>query len=262
MPAFRLLLPMLLVLSLIGCDGADKAPASPADGMTMRVYSVPADRAGALVYSLNEALAPTKDQALGKVSLGADGQIIVLAPDSLHPSIEKSLQQIVSGAPQEVGNTTPQLRLRMWSVDALPGAGEDSADLEPLDAALGELRKARGVVHFVLRDEVESVSTDGLNVRRTWGAHGVGNAAQVLKYRIDRSAGKRSLNFSFQDSNYMQAEGRSSPSGVIDTFVETTTAAVIGQTLVLASQPVAGADKESPAATRYYIVRIDEVGAD
>lgn len=260
-----LLAVLLAALALGGCGNADKDAKSPADGMTMRVYTVPPERAQDLASSLNQALAPSQEHALGKATLGSDGQIIVLAPDSLHPSIEKSLQDITSATPA-VGNSNPQLRLRLWSVDAVPATGEDSSGLAGIKGALDELRKQRGPLHFVLRDEIESVSTDNDEVRRTWRVRKpVANGPTVqqsLNYRISRETGTRKIFLAFNDTNVPSGSPPDTAYSHASNLVETSTVVVSGQTLVLAGQPLPD-EEESPAGiTRYYIIRIDELGAD
>lgn len=85
MSVFRILMVLLLVGALVGCDVARNPPAS-AD-MSMRVYDVPPERAVSIRDSLNEAMSLAQDGAVGKASIGADGRLVVLAPDALHASI-------------------------------------------------------------------------------------------------------------------------------------------------------------------------------
>ena len=258
---------LLMVLMLGGCGNADKDAKSPADGMTMRVYTVAPERAQDLTNGLNQALALSESNALGRASLAADGQgkIIVLAPDALHASIEASLKEVAGDLAVSSARGDAQLRLQLWSVDAMPGEGEDSSGLAGIKGALDELRKQRGPAHFVLRDQIESVSTDDEEVKRTWKVHqpyaGGPMAQQSLSYRIFRQQGVRKIFLAYDDANVPSqspADARYSRA----TNIRTATAVVTGQTLVLASQPLPGT-AESPAdITRYYIIRIDELGAD
>lgn len=259
----------LLLLCLFAMLAACKREGDGAGEMSMRVYQVPAERAQAVVVSINQALsmnrAPdSKAPLLGQASLGGNGQVIVLAADSLHPSIEKSLQDIMASQP--IGaDARGQLRLRFWSVDMLPGAENDSPGLATIESALAELRKNAGAVHFALRDHMESVSTDvpspgGGQPRRSWDSVRVGTTnepvRQVLTYSIDSRNGVHSLELQFSDANH---PGPSQPGEALGIYTATTV--TLGQTLVLASQPVMPIAEGAPGATRYYILRVDAVDA-
>lgn len=236
----------------------------------MRVYEVPPDRASALVYSLNQALfaGPRPDgdssqAALGKVSLGGHGQLIVVADASLHPSIERSLQAIMAATPAG-GAAEPQLRLRFWSVDFLAGGGSDAPALRSLKPALDELRSAAGQGHFALRDHLESVSAVDpgrqRGVRRHWDSVRVGAEGEVVEqalgYTIEKADGAYQLALEFNDRNFPPSKH-----GAVDRKTTTSTSLVLGQTLVLASQPFVSPAPSTESGMRYYIIRVDPVAS-
>lgn len=257
-----LLLCLAVLLSACSAGSADR------EEMSMRVYQVPPDRAQAVMVSLNQALAMNRAPAsealpLGQASLGGDGQIIVLAANSLHPSIEKSLETIMASQPADSG-ARERLRLRFWSVDMLAGAQADSAGLASVENALSELREKAGDVHFVLRDSIESISTEQphrvAHARRDWDSVRVGTedeaVRQSLTYAVAKANGRYTLEFQFSDANH---PGKAR--GTDGLGIYTTTTVQLGQTLVLASQPVMPVTAGSTGATRYYIVRVEPTDA-
>jgi hypothetical protein len=259
-------LPVLLCCLVLVAACGPRVSSDPA-AMTMRVHSVPPDRAEAMMGSLNRALRLGSESSVGTVSLGAPGELIVLAPESLQPSIEQSVQKLNAAHPDSGTRAVPQLRLRFWSVDASPGPGEDSPGLAPIAPALDALRKVQGDAHFVLRDEVESVSADGRPVRRDWSAAPTAQdarpATQKLQYSIMADRGQRWLELSFHDANHPRQAGATPGNAPrAATSISTSTTVTLGQTLVLATQPALAATPGGAASTRYYIVRVDDVGAD
>lgn len=264
----RLLCLSVIVLSLAACERSGDAPAP--NTMTMRVYDVSPDRATALRDSLNEALNSAND-GNGRVSVGAAGKLVVLAPEHLHPSIEASLVQLKNQV--ESPAVESSLRLSLWTIDALPGDGESSPGLDALKPALDALREQSGAARFILRDRIESVSVSGQTAKRTWGvqtARGA-NVTQALAYEITRAGEDAARLYLHLDDRLLAFDPSANEPperGLITntpargtSMVETTALVGKGQLLVLASQPMVDA-RTGEALSRYYIVRVDAVGAD
>lgn len=264
----RVLIGMLSLFFLAACGSRDAGPGVAE--MTMQVHTVPPERAEELRDRLNYVLSASEDSRLGKVSVSAQGQLLVLAPARLQPSIEASLKDILTASPQQSGLTKvlPQLQFKLWSVDAISGAGTDSEGLEEIEPALQELRSSAGAAHFVLRDRSESVSMPGEEVYRNWHSNPtramLDEYAQRLQYTISDEARGRVLRVDFNDRNYPPPR---TPDGLelgtpVGTALRTVVKVAEGQILVIGSQPVVAAGDAGLSSTRYYIVRIDEIGAD
>ena len=268
MTAQRVLIGILSLFFLVACGSRDAG--TDATQMTMQVHAVPPDRAEELRDRLNYVLSASEDSRLGKVSVSAQGQLLVLAPARLQPSIEASLKDILTASPQQSGlaKALPQLQLRFWSVDAMSGEGTDSEGLKDIEPALQELRRSEGAMHFLLRDRTESVSMPGEEAYRNWHSNParamLDEYAQRLQYTITDESRGRVLRIDFNDRNYPPAR---TPDGSeigtpIGTALRTVATVAKGQTLVIGSQPVVAVGDAGLSSTRYYIVRIDEVGAD
>lgn len=260
---------------LAGCSAGGSASGDgAAQHMEMRVYAVPPERTDALGNTLNTVFATSDKIAIGKASSPAPGQLLVLAPADLHGSIEASLRTLTSDTSPAAPAAAPrQFRLSYWSVDALPESGKDDLELEPLQGALGTVRKQLGPVRFVLRDEVSAVSSAGQLVQRSWpGAKLTRDSSrpvQELRYQLEDAAPaglKLTLSNSDQVPVVLSRDGENQVQ-YIAVGSNTTTAIRLGQTLVLARNPIprdpvsSGETTVSNRTTRLYLVRVDEVPA-
>lgn len=265
---------LILILAaglLGGCGGGADSGTPYAPKLEMRVYNVPPEQTETLSRTLNSVFAGDEKTVLGKVSSPAPGQLVVLAPASLHGSIEASLRALTKEQATKE-NTTPAkadgpLRLSFWSVDAVPENGADDPALAALTPALDEARKQLGIVHFELRDHVSGVSSLGQDVERSWTGSGTARvpAAPVRELRYTLKSGSPSLmlnlNFSEQVPVVQTLNGVSSVS-YLATGANTTTAIAPGQTLVVTQNPVPDSDGTAPVPiTRLYLVRVDAVPA-
>ncbi len=266
----------VLALGLLaGCSvGGSASSDGAAPRMEVRVYAVPPERTEALGNTLNAVFSTSENAAIGKASSPAPGQLVVLAPANLHASIEASLRALTSDANPAVPVAAPkQFRLSFWSVDALPESGKDDLELEPLQGALGEARKQLGPVRFVLRDEVSAVSSAGQPVERSWpGAkltNDSGRPVQKLRYQLEDTAPaglKLTLSNSDQVPVVLSRDGQNELQ-YVNVGSNTTTALRLGQTLVLARNPIprdpvsTGETTVSNRTTRLYLVRVDDVPA-
>jgi len=260
---------------LAGCSpGGSPSGDAAAQHMEMRVYAVPPEQTDALGNTLNTVFATSGSVSIGKASSPVPGQLLVLAPANLHGSIEASLRALTNGGGPAAAAAAPkQFRLSFWSVDALPESGKDDLELEPLQGALGEARKQLGPVRFVLRDEVSAVSSAGQSVQRSWpGAkltNDSGRPVQKLQYQLEDVAPaglKLTLSNSDQVPVVLSRDGQNDVQ-YVNVGSNTTTAIRLGQTLVLARNPIprdpvsTGETTVSNRTTRLYLVRVDDVPA-
>jgi hypothetical protein len=260
----RSLCASLLVLPLLAGCGVGHSSAPDQAQMELRIYHVPPEKTDAVRTALVESLAGGKN-SVGNVSTPAPGELLVLAPASLQRSIGAALEYLAH--PAQTGQTAPvQMRLQFWSVDALAGTGADDAALSGIPAALGEMRKSLGEVHFMLIDHVGAVSGIGSKwVKKSWLVQSAGKSSGVVKqieYRITGSRDALSLEIDLHDQLPVGDGGPSGTYRVSET--DMTVPIRPGQTLVLSQGPVPtepGVSKAQATATRLYLVRVDPVPA-
>ncbi len=264
----RYFLALFLATGLLAGCGGDAGPAN-VPKLEMRVYDVPPDQTETLSRTLNSVFASDEKTALGKASSPSPGRLVVLAPASLHGSIEASLRTLAKEQAARA-NPTPAkvdgpLRLSFWSVDAVPENGADDPALVALMPALDEARKQMGIVHFELRDHVSGVSSLGENVERSWTGSGTQRVAAApirqLTYMLKNGSPSLMLNLDFKEQvPVVQTMNGLTNVNYISTGANTTTAVLPGQTLVVTQNPVPDSDgTASVPVTRLYLVRVDAV---
>ncbi len=132
------------LLLLAACE---RTPDSSAGGgteppSTLRVYTVPADRAQEIYNALRGALGKN-----GSVSLALPDQLIVVAPQTLQTSVAENLGDLMKAAPP-AADPGP-VRLQVWVVDVADTATVDPR-LKPVETALNALRESLVAPGFVL----------------------------------------------------------------------------------------------------------------
>lgn len=146
-------LAFLAAVAASACTGQDRTEP------TLRVYEVPPGRTEALGMALNDVFMAAEGQApAGKASSRIPGQLLVLAPDAMHASIDKTLGRLIGDAD---GGTPTNVQLRFWVLDAMPGStGESSSDVpEPVLASLQQQFPQHA---FLLYDQAR-LGIDGRN---------------------------------------------------------------------------------------------------
>lgn len=173
-----------LVLSLVAVwQGERHTTAEPTEPMLLQVHHVPPVRAGDIRIALEKSLSMGDGQLpLGRVSTtGLEGQLLVLAPESVQEDIEQAIVALGGsagpGAPDS-GDTT--IEFDLWLIDAIPGESADDPALAPIAAALDGARKALGAVRFERRDALSVATRTGSGNfnARTAGGFSVGGAVQ------------------------------------------------------------------------------------
>lgn len=255
------------LLALAGCGGhgADNAQAE----LDLRLYAVPPDSTERVRGALERVLASEDKNRFARVSSPAQGQLLVLAPTELQGSIA-AVVEALAREPKDAGKAPAQIRLHLWTVDATPGNAPDDPALQPVRAALDEVRGALGgPMQFILRDSTTAVSGIGQKVDRRWpfrdDAHAAANSINQLHYSTTaaREGVILAINVTQQIPVGSALPNGAPSEGYFDTGTETTMPVRLGQTLVLSqsSMPSAGGENKAAALTRFYIIRIDPVSS-
>lgn len=246
------------LLALAGCNRTD------VDGgrLDLRLYPVPADSTERLRAALERVLATEDKSRLARVSSPSQGRLLVLAPVDMQGSIGAVIEAL-SAPTKDAGKLPAQIRLRLWTVDATPGAAADDPALQPLRPALDEARSALGAVQFALRDTTAVVSGIGQRVERSWPTRDDLDARTASTSQLVYSTTPAPDGVVLEINVGQQiAVGPAAPGGYLHVGTETTTPLRLGQTLVLSQSPLpaASGDKAAPV-TRLYIVRVDPVSS-
>lgn len=137
------------LLLLAACDRPDgtTAGATAEPPSTLRVYSVPAERAQALQGALAVALGKN-----GRVSLAPPDRLIVVAPQVLQTSVAENLGELMKAAPPAAPDPGP-VRLVTWVVDVAEVATVDTR-LKPIESTLAALREPLAAPGFSLFGQI------------------------------------------------------------------------------------------------------------
>ena len=239
----------LLILLLAACLDACRSPAAANAGaqpMELKLYTVPPAQTGGILGALQRSL-----HDHGQASSPAPGKLLVYAPGSNQASIADAIEAL---SHVDAGDNTPaRLQVNFWVVQAVSGAGTDSAQLKPLAAALHTLRESLGAVHFVLQGTAASVaSPDGSNngIETSDGRSFGFSARMAERHRI-------ALSLQYHDRN---------PDGIRQ--LDTQTSLSPGEYVVLASAPQTPATAQPATADpnagglQLLVARVDSAGQD
>jgi hypothetical protein len=142
------------------------------DAVTIRSYPVPPEIAGEMRSALADALTTSsKDGApLGRVSLTADGHLLVVAPGSVQRGVQRLLAEVAATKP----SPTPSIHFEIWMVSAAPGApttSDNGPGLVEVGPALADIQKTRGPLHFELIEKLALETRAGTEDSEIQGAH-------------------------------------------------------------------------------------------
>jgi hypothetical protein len=237
--SFKSLL-LALVLVVTGCHLGDPSAANPMAGLVLRTYDVPAGQAQRLRSALKEVLwfgsdGKDSNKWVGRVDVGPDGRLIVLASESVHEGVKALVASVAANPVKEAESVT----LTYWIVNATPGQEGQTmpAELEP---ALAEVKKTEGPQGFSLVEKLSVTSLSGergmVNGRDTSVDQFVTNTAGslVADLRLERS-GQR---------------------------INTRVRLAPGKTVVLASSGAPAKDANEPVRSVLFIVKATPSGGD
>ncbi len=153
---------LCLALTLTGCPLGQSTPTPPTAALVLRTYDVPAGSGQRLRSVLKEVLwfgAEGKDAStwVGRVDVGPDGRLIVLAPESVHEGVKALVASVVSKGIKEPETVT----LSYWVVVGTPGADQPQPMPAELEPALAEVKKAEGALGFTLIEKLTVSSLSG-----------------------------------------------------------------------------------------------------
>jgi hypothetical protein len=220
------------LLLLAACDrqagSAGVAAASPP--MSLRVYTVPAERAEAISDALGSAIGASG----GHVSLAPPDRLIVVAPPLLQTSVAENLGELMNAAPPAAADPGP-VRIVAWVVDVSDTATVDPR-LQPLQSALEAIREALAAPGFTLYAQVALTGSMGDHVSPS---HRAGDGRVEMNVRLAPAEGGV-----LADLNI----------GAKDMQLSTQTRLKFGETVVLAQ---AMPEDEGGSRVRLVIVRAD-----
>lgn len=158
------------LLLLAACDRQSASTATPTSDLpkTLRVYTVPAERAESLRNALAGALGDN-----GRVELAPPDRLIVVAPVVLQTSVAENLGDLTKAAAPAAADPGP-VRLVVWVVDVADGATDSR--LQPLQATLDSIRETLAAPGFSLYGQLAITADVG---ERTPGQSAGDGRAQV-----------------------------------------------------------------------------------
>ncbi len=234
---FTFALPFALAAST-ACTTPQQVMEEATNDMVLQSYSVPDGYAGIMASALTRALFVGGD-AVGRVIETPDGQIIVVAPESVQTGVERLIDQLNDSKPPL--RTPTNIRMDYWLVYGhRVEAPTTEVPAPALADTLAAVQQAEGPMSFELHahkvltslDEEEArISSQGLFIEQeaSWNSAGGTITAEVS---IDAKGGTG-----------MRTDIRLKP----------------GQVVVLGE--VADIDGDQPFDTLYYIISPSVVGA-
>jgi len=138
----------------------------PRDPIVIRTYPVAPEIQGEMKFALTEALGPSG----WRVSLPADGLLLVNAPESVQTGVQGILGEVAARKPA----ATPAMRFEIWLVSATPGTAataNNEAGLVEVRPALAGIQKSQGPLHFDLIEKLALQARAGNEDSQIEGAH-------------------------------------------------------------------------------------------
>jgi hypothetical protein len=228
------------------------------ESITIRSYPVAPEIAGEMKSALADALAASsKDGApLGRVSLTADGRLLVVAPRSVQGGVENLLADVAANKPAP----TPAIRFEMWLVSAKPGTAstpDDSPGLVEVGPALADIQKSQGPLQFELTEKLALQARAGTEDSDIQGAHFGMRVTPTVRHdaKGDPMIAAR-INVQMINGRFGPEFGTYSIPPTLKALVEFRPGQlmVIGQSS-LRGKPGGNASPDTPDTQEYYIVR-------
>lgn len=218
------------LLLLAACDRQSGSTATPTSDLpkTLRVYTVPAERAESLRNALAGALGDN-----GRVELAPPDRLIVVAPVVLQTSVAENLGDLTKAAAPAAADPGP-VRIVAWVVDVADAATVDPR-LQPLQSTLEAVRETLAAPGFTLYGQVALTGSVGVRAF----SQRAGDRRVELNVRLAPAEGGVLAEFNI-GANHMQ--------------LNTETRLKFGETVVLAQ---AMPEEEGASRVRLVIVRAD-----
>jgi hypothetical protein len=138
----------------------------PPDPVVIRTYPVAPEIQGEMKFALVEALGPSG----WRVSLPADGLLLVDAPESVQTGVQGILAEVAAKKPAP----TPAIHFETWLVSAVPGPAvkaNNGPGLVEIGPALADIQKAQGPMHFDLLEKLTLQARAGDDDSQIQGVH-------------------------------------------------------------------------------------------
>jgi hypothetical protein len=132
--------------------------------LVLKAYEVPRQGAPQLRRALADlfffgSAGGTPSTSIGKVDVAPDGQLMVLAPESVHAGVRALIDSTFTAAPKPISTVT----LTYWVVMGTSGKTVNplTAGLADVSAALSEIEKHDGPMSFELIEKIDATSLSG-----------------------------------------------------------------------------------------------------
>jgi len=191
------------MLCLAAC-GRPAPTDSATAGLELRTYEVPEGYKNEITARLRYLLQGTEESPVGRVTEGAGGRLIVLAPPLIHEGLQSLIRDMKGLGPVP---PPPQVRLTYWLVMGWPAATGTAANrpfivsgpagLQEIEPALAGIAETQGPTEFRLLERMEIVSTGQDWARARGRLAGVGQrtavSGEAVVAELDISLGRQSL---------------------------------------------------------------------
>lgn len=144
---------------LTACGDPTGKAAVDGEAQVLRTYPVPNGQTQAIGQALNQVFAiGPEGRRIGRASSELPGQLVVLAPESVHASLAQSIAGIVGSTGEADAMRTVSLRL--WVVDGKPGPGDDADRLAVLAPAIEAISSSFPGLGFRIADQAQIAVTE------------------------------------------------------------------------------------------------------
>ncbi len=178
-----MLRPFLFGLCTIGalsaCDAPQQALETARNDMVLETYTVPEGYSGQLENALGRVLYTQKEQpSNGRVIAGPNGQIVVVAPESIQTGVRSLVDQLQAELP--AASAPSNVRINYWLVRGKHAEEASPPQLDPaIDGALQAIYDAEGPLEFSLRARKSLMSMDGDRANISGGELQISQTASV-----------------------------------------------------------------------------------
>lgn len=247
----------IALVTLAGCQPTRRGATPAADGMTLQIYDVPADRTQAIAGTVNRALGGLASKLGGTgVTIAGPGKLLVYASPDTQSSIGKVIETLGKTTTQSVAPV--KMNVHFWVVDGERGSGEDDPALKNLAGSLATLRQTMGPLHFKLEQAsaLEGTLDEDGSLTTANGPY-----QRYFSFRV------ASVNGDSVRLHLVYQDGGSSGLRQLDTSIDTTFGhyTVLAQAPGACPPPAAGlriASCTDKPALRLLVVRVDRLPAN
>ncbi len=163
---------LALVLALVLRQPLTQTMETPDSGLSIQIYEVPTEHEERIRDSLRAVLFSNSDKRtpIGHASIPMPGRLVVLAPDSLHGSIQATVETLSAGVIRVASsdsaiNAPERVRMELWLARVVPDDQSIAPELASVAPALDVLRSVLGDSGYAFVDRSFALArTDGTSV--------------------------------------------------------------------------------------------------